>query len=88
MADLAGEQGNYAEAEALLNTEIEGDRRVLGPQNQETVRATSQQAGLLDDEGKSSQAEALDRQVLDIDRRDLGPESRVTIKDMSNLTWV
>jgi tetratricopeptide (TPR) repeat protein len=80
--------GLHPAAEKQLQRALDLRRRVLGPEDAETLGTMSNLAAVYDLEGKYAQAEALDSQALGIERRVLGPEHPATLKSMMNLAIV
>jgi serine/threonine protein kinase len=89
MMDVMGQVydnlGLYARAQTLLQRAVDIRRRVLGPENPDTLRSMNDLARTLDHEGHYAEAETLVRQTLDIERRVLGPENPDTVWSISNL---
>jgi eukaryotic-like serine/threonine-protein kinase len=79
------DEGKYARAEALDIQALEIQRRVLGPENPDTLKSMNNLASVYFDEGKYAQAQALFSQTLEIRRRVLGPEHHYTLKSMDPL---
>jgi eukaryotic-like serine/threonine-protein kinase len=81
--------GLYTEAAKQLEAALDLRRRVLGPENPETLRSMNDLALVyLDEGGKFKQAEALANQALESRRRVLGPEHPDTLTSMSNLATI
>jgi eukaryotic-like serine/threonine-protein kinase len=72
-------------AQPLLEQVFEIRRRVLGPENPETLASMTVLANLLRNAGHLVEAERLQRETLEIERRALGREHAETIRSMSNL---
>jgi non-specific serine/threonine protein kinase/serine/threonine-protein kinase len=89
MMDVMGQVydniGLYSRAQSLLQGSVDIRRRVLGPENPDTLRSMNDLARTLDHEGQYAEAESLVRQTLDIERRVLGPEHPDTVWSISNL---
>lgn len=89
MMDVMGQVydnlGLYAHAQTLLQQSVDIRRRVLGPENPDTLRSMSDLSRTLDHEGHYADAENLIRQTLDIQRRVLGREHPDTVWSISNL---
>ena len=66
--------GLYPQAESLYSNAIGIRKRVLGPENPDTLRSMHALCRPLREQGKYSEAEKLQRQTLDAQRRILGPE--------------
>lgn len=82
------ELGLFPEATKQLERALDLRRRLLGPENSDTLMAMNRLANVYDDQGKYTEAEALDSQTLEIQRRVLGPEERDTLRSMNNLAIV
>jgi len=85
MGQVYDNLGLYAHAQTLLQQAVDIRRRVLGPENPDTLRSMSNLSRTLDHEGHYAEAETLIRQTLDIERRVLGPEHLDTVWSISNL---
>jgi hypothetical protein len=70
----------------ILDTTLEIGRRVLGPENPDTLDFINNLADIYDQEGKYAQAEPLFRQVDQLRARVLGPEHPDTATAMNNLS--
>jgi serine/threonine protein kinase len=77
--------GLYPRAHLLVQQAMEIQKRVLGPENPETLKSASSLAYILYQEGHYTEAEKLDRDTLDVQRRVLGPEHPDTLRSMYNL---
>ncbi len=77
--------GLYPRAHLLLQQAMEIQKRVLGPENPETLKSASSLVYVLFQEGHYTEAEKLDRDTLDVQRRVLGPENPDTLRSMYNL---
>jgi serine/threonine protein kinase len=88
MGDVYNNLGLYPRAQSLDQRAMEIRRRVLGPENPDTLRTVSNLAIVLQHEGDYAEAEKLDRETLDIRRRVLGPEHPDTLRSMINLATV
>jgi serine/threonine protein kinase len=79
--------GLYQRAQSLLERSVEVRRRVLGPNNPDTLKSMSTLGFDLGREGRYVDAEKIDRQTIDLQRRVLGPEHPDTLVSMRNLGW-
>jgi eukaryotic-like serine/threonine-protein kinase len=77
--------GLYSTAESLLQRSVDIRKRMLGPENRDTLNSMLALALALDHRGHYSDAEALQRQALAIRRRTLGPNHPDTATAMGNL---
>ena len=76
-------------AEEVLNRQaLETRRRVLGPENPETLMSMDNLACAYAWRKKYSQAESLFAQTLETERRVLGPKSRLTLDALSNAAFL
>jgi eukaryotic-like serine/threonine-protein kinase len=80
--------GIYSSALPLLERSAEIRRRVLGPENPETLATMHHLATTLVADGRYPEAEKLFRETLDIQKRVLGPENVFTLLSMNNLANV
>jgi serine/threonine protein kinase len=79
--------GLYSRATPLQERSIEVNRRVLGVNHPETLRAQSEYGWTLQQQGRYAEAEKLFRDTLERQRRTLGAEARDTLKTLENLSW-
>jgi non-specific serine/threonine protein kinase/serine/threonine-protein kinase len=77
--------GLFAVSESLLQRAYDTRRRVLGPENPDTLNSMIALAWTLRHEGRYADAEKLQRETLEIRTRVLGPEHPETIASMGNL---
>jgi serine/threonine protein kinase len=80
--------GLYPEARSLLARTVDLRRRVLGPQNPDTLSSMGELGWVLMEQGHYAESEKLIRKTLDIQRRVLGPEHPYTLRLISNLATV
>lgn len=85
MGDVYDNLGLYARAMPLVQKSVEIRRRVLGPENVDTLKSENNLAVLLARGGHYPEAEKLVRETLDTSRRVLGPENPLTLGSLSNL---
>ncbi len=88
MGEVYDNLGLYNQARSLLTRAVDIRRRVLGPQNPDTLTSVHNLAVVLDGEGRYAEAEKLERETLDIRRRVLGPDHPDTLRSMNNLANV
>jgi serine/threonine protein kinase len=77
--------GLYPRADALERQAIEIRRRILGPENPDTLRSMSDLGATLWGEGRYPESEKILRETLDIQRRVVGPEHPDTLSSMNGL---
>jgi eukaryotic-like serine/threonine-protein kinase len=77
--------GLYAKAQELLTPAVETRRRVLGPNNPETLAAMVDLANALSDQAKYPDGDKLYQEVIDKGRRIGAPARRRVIAAMNNL---
>ena len=80
--------GLYPEARTQLERALELHRRVLGPENPETLKTMRRLGRTAELQGQYPEAEAILVQALEKQRRVLGPEHRDTLGSMNNLGLV
>ena len=85
MAGTYSGLGLDSRAQPLLERVVEIQRRVLGPENRETLASTSLLASTENHQGYPADGEKLLRKTLDQQRRTLGPEHPDTLLSMSRL---
>jgi non-specific serine/threonine protein kinase/serine/threonine-protein kinase len=81
-------QGKYAQAEARHSQVLKIERRVLCPENPNTMAALRNLGYDCERQGKYAQAEEIDSQSLEVHRRVSGPEHPSTLIPMTNLAIV
>jgi serine/threonine protein kinase/tetratricopeptide (TPR) repeat protein len=80
--------GLSSRAQLLQQGALEIRRRVLGPENPDTLNSMNSLAVDLMNEGQFAEAEKLMRETLDIRRRVFGPENPETLNSMNSLATV
>jgi serine/threonine protein kinase len=84
MSDVYDNLGLYSRAQGLQQKAVEIQRRVLGPEDPETLKSMSALALTLRRQGLFREAETLQRQTLYAQRRVLGLEDPDTLRSMNN----
>jgi eukaryotic-like serine/threonine-protein kinase len=87
MGDVYRGLGLFPRAQVLYQRSADIQRRVLGPENAETLRSVDGLAWVLNQQGHSAEAEKLQWQTVEIRRRVFGSQNPDTLKSMSNLGW-
>jgi eukaryotic-like serine/threonine-protein kinase len=77
--------GLFSRARDLEQRSLEIRRRVLGPENPDTLASMNDLAGALNENGHYAEAVKMFREEFDIERRVLGPENPQTLNSMSSL---
>ena len=85
LANAYMQAGRYAEAEALYRDILAIDRRVHGPNHENTLVTAGNLGNALLDQGKHSDAEAVLRDTLERQREVLGAEHESTLRTASSL---
>ena len=80
--------GLYPQAQSLFTDAVQIRRRVLGPENPETLRSMNRMSAVLREQGHYPEAEKLERDTLDSQRRVLGPEHPDTLASISQLAAI
>jgi serine/threonine protein kinase/Tfp pilus assembly protein PilF len=80
--------GLYPDARKQLESALDLERRVLGPQNPKTLTTMIALGNTSKLQGKYLEAEGLYSQALEISHRKLGPENPVTLNSQFGLTGV
>ncbi|MGA7921257.1 MAG: tetratricopeptide repeat protein [Candidatus Acidiferrales bacterium] len=88
MGGVYNSLGLYPRAQILQQQSMEIRRRVLGPEDPDTLKSMNSLALVLWHGGQYPEAEKLDRETLDIRRRVLGPEHPDTLATMNLLGGV
>jgi non-specific serine/threonine protein kinase/serine/threonine-protein kinase len=88
IAEVYDNLGLIPEAESLIRNAFGIQKRILGPENPESLRSASLLAKLLLHDGHDVEAEKLQRETLDIQRRKLGPEHPDTLTSMRRLAAI
>jgi eukaryotic-like serine/threonine-protein kinase len=87
MGDVYKDLGLFPRAQQLFRSSADIRRRVLGPENADTLRSVDDLAWILNQEGHAAEAEKLQRDTADTRRRVFGVRNRDTLKSISNLAW-
>ena len=85
MGDVYINLGLYSRATDLERQSLDIRRRVLGPEDPDTLNSMDELAGALSESGHYAEAAKMFREELDIERRVLGPENPQTLNAMNNL---
>jgi tetratricopeptide (TPR) repeat protein len=85
LANAFYQQGKHAESETLYREVLAVRRRVLGPEDPDTLMTACNLANTLYSQGKRAGADTLYREVLEVQRRVLGPEHPDTLRTAGNL---
>lgn len=80
--------GLYPQAQSLYADAIDIRKRVLGPENPDTLRSMHALCGPLREQGQFAEAEKLQRQTLEAQRRILGNDNQDTIASMGELSAI
>jgi eukaryotic-like serine/threonine-protein kinase len=88
MADVYRNLGLYTHAEQLVQQALPIQRRVLGPENPQTLKSMSLLAFIRDYEGHYPEAEKLQRETFDARRRTLGDDHPDTLTSAGRLAIV
>jgi eukaryotic-like serine/threonine-protein kinase len=81
--------GNHLpEAEKLLQSTIDAQRQVVGPNDPDTLASMDRLAYVYTNEARHSEAEGLLRQTLDAERRVLGPDDPQTLGTLNELAEI
>jgi tetratricopeptide (TPR) repeat protein len=81
-AENLEEEGRFPEAEKVYSDVIAAQRRVLGPEHPQTLRAMTMLAVTMAKQGRYSDADQLQNQVIEIKTRVLGPTHTSTLQSM------
>jgi serine/threonine protein kinase len=87
MGNVYRNLGLFPRAQQLFQRSADIQRRVLGPENADTLRSIDDLAWILNQEGHAAEAEKLQRDTADTRRRVFGVQNRDTLKSISNLAW-
>ena len=85
MGDVYYDLGLYSRAQSLQQHAIEIQKRVVGPENPETLRSMHALASTLNRLGHLGEAEALQRQAFGVQQHVLGPDNPDTLMAESGL---
>jgi len=77
--------GLYARAQSLFEQALDIQRRVLGPENRDTLSSMYRLSWVLNKQGHYAEAEKLQSETLNIQRRVLGNEAPDALASMNNL---
>jgi serine/threonine protein kinase len=87
MGNVYRELGLFPRAQLLFQRSADIRRRVLGPENAETLRSMDDLGWVLNQEGHAPEAEKLQRETSNTRRRVFGIQNLDTLKSVSNLAW-
>ena len=79
--------GLFPRAQSLLTRAVEIRRRVLGPNNPDTLKSLSSLGWVLQHSGHYAEAEKLQRETLQSERRVFGPDDPETLALDQHLAW-
>jgi non-specific serine/threonine protein kinase/serine/threonine-protein kinase len=85
MGEVYGSLGLYKQAEPLTRRALDIRRRILGPENPDTLESMSKLSGVLNAQSHYPEAEKLARETLAPQRRAFGPDDPRTINSMVEL---
>jgi non-specific serine/threonine protein kinase/serine/threonine-protein kinase len=85
MGSVYRELGLYDQAAPLIDRAFENDRRTLGPENPETLRAMLNVVIVRAQQGKYEEAETLGTDLLERQRRVLGPDHPDLVRTLNNV---
>jgi eukaryotic-like serine/threonine-protein kinase len=88
MGSVYDNLGLYGRAQLLEQQSMEIRKRVLGPENQDTLRSMYLVAWNIERQGHYAEAEKLQRQALDVQKRVLGLENLDTLRSAIFLAYV
>ena len=85
MGEVYMSLGLYSRARDLEQQSLDIRRRILGPENPDTLASMDDLAGALKESGQYVEAAKMFREEIYIERRVLGPENQQTLNAMNNL---
>jgi serine/threonine protein kinase len=85
MGGVYNSLGLYGRAQILDQQSMEIRKRVLGPENPDTLDSMNNLGAVFFGEGHYAQAEELERKTVDVEKRVLGAEHRQTLNSINNL---
>ncbi len=85
MADVYRNLGLLGPAQDLITRSVELRRKVLGPENTDTLKAMNLQGVVLDLAGKSAEAEKVLTGALEIEKRTVGEDNETTLWTKNDL---
>ena len=88
MGNVYDNLGLYPQAQSLYSDAVEIRKRVLGPENPDTLRSMHALCRPLREQGHYAEAEKLQRETLEVQRRVLGSENADTIASMGELAII
>jgi serine/threonine protein kinase len=80
--------GLYPQAQSLFADAVEIRKRVLGPENPDTLKSMHGLCRPLREQGQYAEAEKLQRDTLDVERRVLGNENPDTLASVAELAII
>jgi serine/threonine protein kinase len=87
MGDVYRGLGLFPRAQALYQRSADIRRKVLGPENADTLRSQDVLGWVLNQEGHAADAEKLQRETVSTRRRVFGSENPDTLTSISMLAW-
>lgn len=88
MGNVYDNLGLYHQAQSLVTDAVKIQRRLLGPENPETLKSMQSLCKILTQQGQYAEAEKLQRETLQIRRRVLGAEHPDTLVSISQLASI
>src|SRR6266581_1185065 len=88
IAYLSLDQGQYRDAENILQTVVEVRTHMIGSENPDTLMSRNHLGYALWVEGKYAEAESQYRDVIKLREKVLGPQHRLTLVSLMNLAFV
>jgi serine/threonine protein kinase/Tfp pilus assembly protein PilF len=87
MGDVYRGLGLFPRAQQLYQRSADIRRRVLGPENADTLRSEDALGWILNQEGHAADAEKLQRETVNIKRRVFGVQNLDTLRSITMLAW-
>jgi serine/threonine protein kinase/tetratricopeptide (TPR) repeat protein len=87
MGDVYRGLGLFPRAQQLYQRSADIRRRVLGPENADTLRSLDALGWILNQEGHAADAEKLQRETVNIKRRVFGVQNLDTLRSITMLAW-
>ena len=88
VGSVLSSQGKYDEAEAMHRRELEGSKKVFGPEHPDTLTSMANLASTYSNQGRWKEAEELGVQVIETRKRVLRAEHLDTLTSMNNLALI
>lgn len=88
LATVSVQHGRHSEAEAMYQSLLAEQQRILGKEHPDTLLTSQQMAWVMGEQGRFDEAEPILRETLDAQVKILGSDHLDTLNSQHNLAWV